>query len=82
MCIVRCFKLLNNQSNYGGSITSNCARVCVCVQYVRALCNFNADQPHQHATYYTALLLTQHAWSKEELLAAAKQSQYCYLRCC
>uniref|UniRef100_A0A6A7G139 Insulin-degrading enzyme n=1 Tax=Hirondellea gigas TaxID=1518452 RepID=A0A6A7G139_9CRUS len=41
--------------------------------YVRALCNFSADQPHQHVVYYTSLLLSQHAWNKEELLSAARE---------
>lgn len=41
--------------------------------YVRALCNFNADQPHQHVVYYTSLLLSQHGWSKEDLQNTAKE---------
>ncbi|KAF2362602.1 Peptidase M16 N-terminal [Trinorchestia longiramus] len=42
--------------------------------YERALCNFCADQPHQHVVYYTSLLMSQFGWSKEDLLQAAKQS--------
>jgi len=41
--------------------------------YVRALKNFNADQPHQHVVYYTSLLLAEHAWTKEDLLAATSE---------
>lgn len=41
--------------------------------YVRALRNFNADQPHQHVVYYTSLLLSEHGWAKEELLEAANE---------
>ncbi|XP_076044547.1 insulin degrading metalloproteinase isoform X2 [Oratosquilla oratoria] len=40
--------------------------------YVRALKNFNADQPHQHVVYYTSLLLAEHGWTKEELLQATE----------
>lgn len=36
----------------------------------RALKNFNAEQPYQHAVYYLALLLTEHAWTKQELIDA------------
>merc|ERR1711962_872943 len=41
--------------------------------YVRALKNFNADQPHQHVVYYTSLLLAEHAWTKEDLLNATSE---------
>ena len=41
--------------------------------YVRALCNFSADQPHQHVVYYTSLLLSQHGWCKEDLLCYARE---------
>ncbi|KAK7077939.1 hypothetical protein SK128_003283 [Halocaridina rubra] len=41
--------------------------------YVRALRNFSADQPHQHVVYYTSLLLGEHGWTKEELLAATEE---------
>lgn len=40
-------------------------------QYVRNLKNYNAEQPYQHAVYYLALLLTEQAWSKQELIDAA-----------
>lgn len=41
-------------------------------QYVRNLKNYNAEQPYQHAVYYLALLLTEHAWSKQELIDACE----------
>ncbi|XP_065087542.1 insulin-degrading enzyme [Ochlerotatus camptorhynchus] len=40
-------------------------------QYVRNLKNYQAEQPFQHAVYYLALLLTEQAWSKQELIDAA-----------
>ncbi|XP_025073712.1 insulin-degrading enzyme-like [Pogonomyrmex barbatus] len=36
--------------------------------YIRNLKNFAADQPYQHALYYLIVLLTEHAWLKDELL--------------
>lgn len=36
--------------------------------YVRALQNFRAEQPYQHATYHTNMLLAERAWSKTDLL--------------
>lgn len=30
--------------------------------------NFSAEQPHQHALYYTSFLLEELAWHKDELL--------------
>ncbi|KAL3284944.1 hypothetical protein HHI36_019075 [Cryptolaemus montrouzieri] len=41
--------------------------------YVRNLKNFNAEQPYQHAVYYLAVLLTEHSWTKQELLTATEQ---------
>ncbi|CAH0553954.1 unnamed protein product [Brassicogethes aeneus] len=41
--------------------------------YIRNLKNFNAEQPYQHAVYYLSVLLTEHAWTKQELLAAVDQ---------
>lgn len=41
--------------------------------YIRNLNNFNAEQPYQHAVYYLAVLLTEHSWTKNELLAATEQ---------
>ncbi|XP_066145097.1 insulin-degrading enzyme isoform X3 [Euwallacea fornicatus] len=41
--------------------------------YIRNLKNFSAEQPYQHAVYYLTVLLTEHSWSKEELLASADQ---------
>lgn len=40
----------------------------LCVfQYMRSLNNFRAEQPHQHAMYYLRLLMTEVAWTKDEL---------------
>lgn len=53
----------------------------------RALKNFNAEQPYQHAVYYLALILTEHAWTKQELIDAVscelkfnltKTEKFCY----
>lgn len=41
--------------------------------YVRALKNFKTEQPYQHAIYYLAVLMTEHTWTKHELLAATDQ---------
>ncbi|XP_058832419.1 insulin-degrading enzyme [Topomyia yanbarensis] len=41
-------------------------------QYVRNLKNYNAEQPYQHAVYYLALLLSEQAWSKQELIDATE----------
>lgn len=41
-------------------------------QLRRSLRNFNAEQPYQHAVYYLALILTEHAWTKQELDDAVK----------
>ncbi|XP_050068386.1 insulin-degrading enzyme [Anopheles maculipalpis] len=37
-------------------------------QYVRSLKNYQTEQPYQHAIYYLALLLTEQAWTRQELL--------------
>lgn len=39
-------------------------------QLLRSLKNYQADQPYQHAIYYLALILTDHAWTKLELIDA------------
>lgn len=39
-------------------------------QYQRTLSNFKAEAPYQHAIYYLALILTEHAWTKRELVDA------------
>ncbi len=39
-----------------------------CPQYVRALKNFKAEQPMQHAAFYTSVLMTEQMWNKDELL--------------
>lgn len=41
-------------------------------QYIRNLKNYQAEQPYQHAVYYLALLLTEQAWSKQELIDATE----------
>ncbi|CAG9815290.1 unnamed protein product [Phaedon cochleariae] len=41
--------------------------------YIRNLKNFDAEQPYQHAVYYLTVLLTEHSWTKLELLAATDQ---------
>lgn len=38
--------------------------------YERGLRNFRAEQPHQHAIYYTSVLMSEVVWTKEELLQA------------
>ncbi|KAK7811466.1 hypothetical protein U0070_008667, partial [Myodes glareolus] len=38
--------------------------------YMRSLTNFRAEQPHQHAMYYLRLLMTEVAWTKDELKEA------------
>ncbi|XP_047206876.1 insulin-degrading enzyme isoform X1 [Girardinichthys multiradiatus] len=38
--------------------------------YTRSLNNFRAEQPHQHAMYYLRLLMTEVAWTKDELREA------------
>lgn len=42
-------------------------------QLCRALKNFKAEQPYQHAVYYLALILTEHAWTKQELIDAVSR---------
>jgi insulysin len=41
--------------------------------YVRALKNFRAEQPHQHAVYYCSMLTSEQMWTKDELLDAAEE---------
>uniref|UniRef100_A0A182NQ16 Insulin-degrading enzyme n=1 Tax=Anopheles dirus TaxID=7168 RepID=A0A182NQ16_9DIPT len=41
-------------------------------QYVRSLKNYQTEQPYQHAVYYLALLLTEQAWTRQELLDATQ----------
>ena len=41
-------------------------------QYVRGLKNFKAEQPHQHAVYYTTVLMSEQLWTKDELLDATE----------
>ncbi|CAG2227488.1 IDE [Mytilus edulis] len=36
--------------------------------YTRSLKNFSAEQPHQHAIYYTSVLMSEFMWTKDELL--------------
>ncbi|KAK7590251.1 hypothetical protein V9T40_001864 [Parthenolecanium corni] len=46
--------------------------------FVRNLRNFETEQPHQHANFFLAYLLTECGWSKQELLSACDSSQYIY----
>lgn len=39
-------------------------------QFLRVLKNFRTEQPYQHALYFLALLITEHAWTKLELIDA------------
>lgn len=41
-------------------------------QYLRGLKNFSAEQPYQLAIYYLAVILTEQAWTKLELIDAMK----------
>ncbi|XP_064466057.1 insulin-degrading enzyme-like isoform X2 [Ornithodoros turicata] len=41
--------------------------------YVRGLKNFQTEQPHQHAVYYTYMLLAQKVWSHTEMLEATDE---------
>lgn len=45
-------------------------------QYKRSLKNFNAEQPYQQAIYYLALILTEQAWLKQELIDATESKLY------
>ena len=40
--------------------------------YIRGLKNFKAEQPYQHALYYTMVLTSEQMWTKEELLEATE----------
>lgn len=42
----------------------------MCEQYMRGLKNFSAEQPYQLAIYYLAVILTEQAWTKKELIDA------------
>jgi len=44
----------------------------LCKQFVRSLKNFRAEQPHQHAVYYTNALAAEQFWTKDELLEATE----------
>jgi insulysin len=41
-------------------------------RYIRGLKNFRAEQPHQHAIYYTNVLSAEQFWTKDELLEATE----------
>lgn len=43
-------------------------------QLMRSLKNYEAEQPYQHAVYYLALILTEHAWTKQELADAVSRT--------
>ncbi|KAF5280052.1 hypothetical protein FQA39_LY18167 [Lamprigera yunnana] len=40
--------------------------------YIRSLKNFAMEQPYQHAVYYLTVLLSEHSWTKQELLDATE----------
>lgn len=39
---------------------------------MRALKNFQAQQPYSQAAYYLSILLQEHAWTKDELLKSTE----------
>ena len=43
--------------------------------YVRALKNFEMDQPHSHASYRSEVILSEKIWTKDELLESAQSDQ-------
>lgn len=50
------------------------ARFEICKEnYIRNLKNFEMEQPYQQAVYYLTVLLTEHSWTKHELLDAIDQ---------
>jgi insulysin len=40
----------------------------VSLQYGRGLKNFVAEQPHQHAVYFTSVVMSELLWTQVELL--------------
>lgn len=42
----------------------------MCEAYMRGLKNFSAEQPYQLVIYYLAVILTEQAWTKKELIDA------------
>lgn len=48
-------------------------------QLQRSLKNYQAEQPYQHAVYYLALILTEQAWTKQELADAVSRNYDFYL---
>lgn len=48
-------------------------------QLLRSLKNYEAEQPYQHAVYYLALILTEHAWTKQELADAVTRTYFDHL---
>ena len=38
--------------------------------FIRALKNFEMEQPHTHASYRTQVIMMERVWTKEELLQA------------
>ncbi|PIK49484.1 putative insulin-degrading enzyme isoform X5 [Apostichopus japonicus] len=41
--------------------------------YTRMLQNFVAEQPHQHAVYFTSVIISEQAWTKDELADAMEE---------
>ena len=46
---------------------------------MRTLQNFRAEQPHQHAVYYVSVIMSEVAWTKDELLATV-EGRICPIR--
>lgn len=49
---------------------------------MRSLNNFRAEQPHQHAMYYLRLLMTEVAWTKDELREALDGKTLLFITLC
>ncbi|KAL4232280.1 hypothetical protein ACF0H5_009851 [Mactra antiquata] len=41
--------------------------------YCRSLKNFHAEQPHQHAVYFTSVVMSELLWTQEELLDSLEE---------
>jgi len=50
-------------------------------QYIRGLKNFQAEQPYQQCIYYLALILTENAWTKKELIDATERNYLLFCFC-
>lgn len=43
-------------------------------QLLRSLNNYKTEQPYQHAVFYLSLILTEQAWTKQELADAVSRT--------